>query len=91
MTRVRIRFRLVDGVREAEVSGYRLRIAPQLGPEEMPVAARELGHGIVVLHHHAKGANVVWEDWQPTVHDAVEAGARYIAERLHAKLLGVSA
>lgn len=91
MTRVRVAFRLVDGVHEAEVSGYRLRIAPQLGPESQPVANRELGHAIQVLSNHAKGAAVIWEDWQPTVHDAVEAGARFVARRLNTKLLGVSA
>ena len=93
MNRVRIAFRRVGNVHEAEVSGYRLRIAPQLGPESQPIGHRELGHAIQVFYNHAKGTSVVWEDWQPTVQDAVEAGARFVAEKLHAKLIkvGVSA
>lgn len=91
MTSIRVTFRRVGSVHEAEVSGYRLRIAPQLGPENQPIAHRELGHAIQVLSNHAKGAAVIWEDWQPTVHDAVEAGARFVARRLNTKLIGVSA
>lgn len=90
MRTIRVTFRRVGALHEAEIGGYRIRIRNRLGPESAPISARELGHAIQVWSVHCKGERLLWEDWQLTIADAVRVGGDFVAERLRARHSTVS-